>query len=222
MEVTAGAKAMKVLLVDNHPVARAGIAHAIKAGGNGHAPIEASCPEDALRAARRHKPDVIVLDIRLGPGQDGLELLPELKRAAPAAGIIVLSLLDDPATVRRAYALGVDGYVLKDSPLDELLDAIARAAERLKTWDSRLIGVLSSEPSAPSDSRGQLQHLTHQEQRILERVARGMTNPQIGKDLRLSDKTIRNYVSRIMDKSGVRRRAELAALYVRTFGDRGV
>ncbi len=203
-----------VLIVDDHPVVRAGLAYALDETEGIR--VVGACADRtaALRLIREHKPDVVVLDLKLN-GDDGLDLMAEMKRNRRDLRVLLLTMMDDQMTVRRARALHADGYFLKTADLEELAEAVRQVARGVPAWDPRLIGILADRPAA-GESRSIVDQLTYQEAQIVDRVARGLTNRQIATDMKLSEKTVRNYLSRVMDKTGTKRRAEVAAVYVRS------
>ncbi len=191
----------RLYLVDDHAIVRDGLRVVLEAAG--HVVVgEAAGPTPALADLGRLAPDVLLLDLHLGQ-RSGLELLAEIQRRGLAVKVIVLTMSDQPRHVAEALRLGAWGYVLKDSPGRELLQAIdAVLAQRRHLSPGAAeaaAGVLGGAAPAPSGA----DLLSPRERQILTMVARGASSSAIGETLHLSPKTVDTYRSRLMAKLGL-------------------
>ena len=199
-----------VLVVDDHPLFRQGVVSSL-AGEPGLAVVgEASSGEDALRIAQELLPDVVLLDISM-PGLDGLVTAERIATACPATAIVMLTVSDDQDKLLAAFKAGARAYVLKGVSAQELARVVRAAAG----GEAYVSPSLASEMLV-SLTRGcapdPLQELTVRERQILELIGKGLTNRVIGERLGLSEKTVKHYVTNILQKLQVRSRVE-AALY---------
>ncbi len=205
-----------MLVVDDHPMVREGLrsmleADAVEVVG------EAGSGAEAIRRAGELAPDVVLLDLRL-PDLDGLTVLRRLGDVAPAARVLVVSMHDDSALVRRAVEAGAAGYVLKGINRRELLAAVEAVHHGESVLDPSLLRTLVVEPAgdrpgAPREAGGE--PLTRIEQEVLRLVAAGLTNREISERLRWSVGTTKKYVQRILEKLRVSDRTQAAAEAVR-------
>lgn len=197
-----------VLVVDDHPVFRAGIAALFAASGY-DVVGQASAAAEAIELARRSRPDVVLMDLGL-PDGSGIDATARIIGELPATRIVVITMFDDDGSVRAAMAAGAVGYVVKDAAHSEILAAVAAAREGAVVFGSGIAqaGVRASAPAAaPSNAFG----LTPRERDIADLVTRGLTNQQIAERLGLSGKTVSNNVSTILAKCRVSDRVALAA-----------
>jgi len=197
-----------VLVVDDHPLFRAGVVHALQ-GESGFAVVgEAATGEEALRIARERLPDVVLLDISM-PGWDGLVTAERITTACPASAIVMLTASEDQDKLLGALKAGARGYVLKGVSVQELArvlrDAVAGEVYVTPTLAAEMLVVLTR-GAAPDP----LQELTERERDILRLIGTGLTNREIGGRLGLTEKTIKHYVTNILQKLQVRSRVEAA------------
>ena len=192
---------IRILIVDDHPVVRAGLASML--GTQAELDLIGSAPsgEDALRLLEERETDVILLDLRM-PGISGVETLQALKSAGKAVRVIILTNYETDEDIYRAVQAGAQGYLLKDTSLREMLEAI-RAVHAGKRYIPRHIASRLAERMVRTD-------LTARELEILKLLSRGPTNKQIGHALGISDNTVRNHVLKIMEKLEVSDRTEAA------------
>ncbi len=207
---------IRVLLVDDHKVVRAGLRSLLAEFPRIKVVGEAATAREALAEAARLKPEVVLLDLRIG-NDNGIALCGQLKASAPAPRVLVLTQFSDAATIRAALEAGVDGYMLKDSNEEALAAGIVSVAQGDSVLHPAVKRVLmgNGRDGGETTARGKLDHLAQQEQRTLALVADGRTNKEIADTLGLNEKTVRNLMTGVMEKLGVERRAQAAAWYVR-------
>ena len=208
--------AIGVLVVDDHPLFRTGVVHALAAEPGIVVVGEASSGEEALLIARERLPDLVLLDISM-PGWDGLETARHIATACPASTIVVLTASEDPDRLIGALKAGARGYVLKGAGVQELVrvirGAVAGEVHVSPSLAAEMLVQLTREP-APDP----LQELTERERTILGHIGEGLTNREIGERLGLTEKTIKHYVTNILDKLQVRSRVEAAVLASKHLG----
>jgi DNA-binding NarL/FixJ family response regulator len=194
--VTADA-AIRVVLADDHPIVREGLRGMLAAEPGIEVVAEAASGAEAVAVAARYRPDVVLMDLRM-PGGDGVTATAEILAATPGARVVVLTTYETDADIVRAVEAGAVGYLLKDTPVAELSQAI-RAAARGET-------VL-----APSVARRLVSHvrqprrdlLSSRETEVLALVARGLTNAEIGQQLTITEATVKTHLIRSFSKLGV-------------------
>lgn len=211
------APAIRILIADDHRLFREGLKALISVTPGLQVVAEAQNGLEAVEAAARHEPEVVIMDIQM-PLLGGLEASRRILAGWPQTGILVVSMFDDDDNVFAAMQAGARGYVLKGSAPDELLRAVQAVAlgEALfaPSIARRLIHYFSRPTRLPSTL---LPELTQREREILSYIAQGQTNPQVARRLDLSEKTVRNHVTSIFAKLQVSSRAE-AVLRAREAG----
>jgi two-component system, NarL family, response regulator DevR len=207
---------LRVLLVDDHEVVRDGVAGLLKATEDIVVCAEAATVEDAVAEAERTRPDVVVMDIRLADGS-GIEATREIKSRRPQTEVLMLTSFADDEALFASIMAGASGYVLKEVKGGELVRAIRSVGQGRSLLDPAVtrsvLERLRRGKHLMKDER--LARLSPQEERILALVADGRTNKEIGEELYLAEKTVKNYVSAILSKLEVSRRAEAAAYLAR-------
>ena len=200
-----------ILLADDHAVLRAGLRLLLDAQADMKVIGEANNGSEALALAARLQPDLILLDLTM-PGLSGMEALPALRKAAPSARVLILTMHDDVGYLRQALQRGASGYVLKKAADSELISAV-RAVMRGEVHlhpsltKSLLEDLLpNSSEAVPADP---WEELSEREQEVLTLVALGHTSAEIAQRLSLSVKTVETYRARGMEKLGLRSRAAL-------------
>lgn len=205
----------RVLLVDDHAIVRLGLMTLVNDQSNMEVVGEAGSAAEAIRAVERLHPHVVLMDIRM-PGEGGIEATRQITKLFPETKVVMLTSFADDELVVRAIRAGAAGYVLKQVGNEELLRAIAAAARGEALLDpattARLLSrVRESERQADEDA---FRDLSDREVDVLSEVARGKPNAEIGRILNLSEKTVRNYVSTILEKLQLTNRIELATYAV--------
>ncbi len=218
MAVPEGARGrvLRILVVDDHEVVRVGLRTLIGRQPEMEVVGEAANACEALAQVRQLLPDVVLLDVRL-PDGSGLDACRQIKHERPDVHVVILTSFAEDEVLFEAIAAGADGYVLKQIGSDDLVRALRRVSQGESLLDPSLTGrVLAKVRQAKKQERSQaFACLTGQEMRILALVAEGKTNREIGDELHLSEKTVRNYVSDMLNKLGLSSRAQAAAFAAR-------
>jgi DNA-binding NarL/FixJ family response regulator len=201
----------RVMLVDDHEVVRAGLRTLLTAQDDMEVVAEASTAAEAVLRARSYHPDVVVLDVRL-PDRSGVEVCRDIRGEHPQMAVLMLTSFSDDQALFDSIMAGAAGYVLKQIRGNDLVDGIRRVSQGESLLDpavtARVLERLRH-PETQGDAR--LARLTPTELRIVEMIADGMTNRAIGDRIGLAEKTVKNYVSSILAKMHMSRRAEAAA-----------
>ncbi len=207
----------RLLLVDDHPLAREGL-RAVLAGAGYDIVGDAADGEAAVRLAAELRPDLVLMDVRLGSGIDGLEATRQIVALRLSVRVLMLTLHDTPAYVREALAAGASGYVLKDTAIENLRKAIDQVLDDQTAVPLDLMAAAMR--SAPDSRRPEdaVASLTTRERDVLKRVAQGLTNKEIGRELLISPATVKVHVERIIAKLGVTDRTQAAVLAARASG----
>jgi two-component system response regulator NreC len=200
-------KRTRVLVVDDHAVVRSGIRSLLEAEPDFEIVAEAANARDAVFEARALKPDVILLDVVM-PGESGIEVLPRLKKEAPDAKVLVLSMQDDPRYVREAFAQGANGYVLKEAVDAEVVGAVREIAAG-GDYVHPALGARMVAAEAQARAAAAADPLSDREREVLRLLALGHTNQEIAKQLYISVRTAETHRAHIMQKLGLSTRAEL-------------
>jgi two-component system response regulator DevR len=202
---------VRVMLVDDHEVVREGLRTLLGRGKGVLVVAEASTMAEAIETAARAKPDVIVMDVRL-PDGSGVEACRTIRETRPETKVIMLTSYADDEALFASIVAGAAGYLLKQTRGQAVIDAITSVAQGRSLLDPDVTGkVLERVRRGREEDDPAFASLTEQERKVLEQLAEGKTNREIGEVLFLSEKTVKNYVSRILDKLGLSRRAEAAA-----------
>jgi len=202
---------VRVLLCDDHEVVREGLRTLITRQKSMQVVGEAGSVAEVVDAAAKAKPDVIIMDVRL-PDGSGVEACRTIRDARPETKVIMLTSYADDEALFASIVAGAAGYLLKQTRGQAVIDAITAVAAGRSLLDPDVTGkVLERVREGRGDEDPAFASLTDQERKVLEQLAEGKTNREIGAVLFLSEKTIKNYVSRILDKLGLSRRAEAAA-----------
>jgi DNA-binding NarL/FixJ family response regulator len=203
---------LRLLVVDDHEVVRQGLVALIDRREKFQVVAEAGSVEEALDAARRFQPDLVIMDVRL-PDGSGIEACREIRAELPATRVVMLTSYPDEEAVLSAIIAGASGYLLKQIRARDLvnaLDAVGRGESLLDPAVTEKV-LERVRRIASGTYTDELAQLTSQEQKILQLVAEGKTNKEIASEVFLSDKTVKNYVSSILSKLSLQRRAQAAA-----------
>lgn len=200
---------IRVFVVDDHELVRRGIDEALDAEPDIALVGQAGTAQDAVRRIAATRPDIVLLDLSL-PDGSGVDVCDTLRLEVPHVRCLMLTAEPGAHSLQDAVRAGAAGYVLKGGTVDELLRAIRAVAAGGSWLDPRTApSVLSLVRSGGPDER--LAHLSKQERTLLSLIAEGLTNRQIAERMHLAEKTVRNYVSRLLRKLGMERRAQAAA-----------
>jgi DNA-binding NarL/FixJ family response regulator len=199
--------AIRLLIVDDHQLVRSGLRRLLETEEDIEVEDEAGTAYDAVRLARLHKPDVILLDVVM-PGGNGIDAIPDILEASPSTQVLALSMQDDPSYVRQAFAFGAKGYVLKEAADDELLAAIREVAKGGNYVDHQLGSRLAAYDVNAAAAK-EADPLSEREREVLKLLALGYTNQEIGKKLFISVRTVDTHRAHIMRKLQLDTRAEL-------------
>jgi len=207
---------LRVMLVDDHEIVRDGIRAMLESQDDIVVTTEAGTVRDAIDEAARTRPDVIVMDVRLTDGS-GIEATREIRAARPATKVLMLTSFADDEALFASIMAGASGYVLKQVKSNDLLHAIRAVGAGDSLLDPSVTTAVLDRLRKGKQLMGdeKLARLSPQEERILQQIADGKTNKEIGDDLSLAEKTVKNYVSSILSKLEVARRAEAAAYLAR-------
>ncbi|MEV0765873.1 response regulator transcription factor [Nocardia sp. NPDC050435] len=201
-----------VFLVDDHHIVRRGVAELLGAEPDLEVIGEAGTVAQALARIPASRPDVVVLDVRL-PDGNGIELCRELLDHVPGLRCLILTSFTDEQAMLDAILAGARGYVVKDIGTLELVDAIRAVGAGESLLDNRAAAALMSKLRQQSEGEsGPLATLSEQERVLLDLLGEGLTNRQISARMFLAEKTVKNYVSRLLTKLGVERRTQAAVL----------
>jgi two-component system, NarL family, nitrate/nitrite response regulator NarL len=202
--------AVSVLVVDDHPLFRQGVVHSLGSDPELNVVGEAASGEEALRLARELLPDVVLLDISM-PGWNGLVTAEKIATACPASAIVMLTVSEDKDKLLAAFKAGARAYVLKGISAQELASVVQSVA-RGDVYVSPSLAAEMLVSLTNHQGHDPLQELTDREREILRLIGTGQTNREIGEKLFLSEKTIKHYVTNILQKLQVRSRVEAALL----------
>ena len=205
---------ISLLLVDDHEVVRMGLRSLLEQTEDIRVAAEAGTAAEALAQARAVHPDVALLDVRL-PDGDGVEVCRTLRDELPGTRVLMLTSYADDEALFSAIMAGASGYLLKQVRGRALVDAIHAVANGQSLLDPAMTQTVLERLRSPARGNDRFTELTDQERTILDLVAQGKTNREIGAQLYLSDKTVKHYVSNILSKLQLTRRSEAAAFWAR-------
>ena len=205
---------IRVLLVDDHELVRQGVSSMLAKADDLTVVGEARTGREAIEAARKELPDVVLMDVRM-PDMDGLEATRRIKEERPRTAVIMVTMHDNPAYLREAVRAGAAGYLLKDVSKDELLDAIRQVATGGAFIESQMLKGMLSEMKPQGPVPAAARNLTKREREILSLVAEGMSNREIAERLVLSPETVKSHVAAILEKLNVSDRTQAAIYAVR-------
>ena len=203
---------LRLLVVDDHEIVRQGLVSLLDRPAGFEVVAQAGSVAEAIALAARHEPDLVIMDVRL-PDGSGIEACREIRAARPATRVVMLTSYPDEEAVLSAIIAGASGYLLKQIRGRDLLTALEAVARGESLLDSAVTEKVLERVRrvASGEANDELGELTAQERKILLLVAEGMTNKEIAGEIFLSDKTVKNYVSSILGKLNLERRAQAAA-----------
>lgn len=203
---------IKIIIVDDHAMVRTGLKMLLSGKEDIEVAAEASEGDEGIRAALEHRPDVVLMDLSMPHGKDGLTAASELKKQLPDVAILMLTMHDDDEYLFRAINAGASGYVLKSAPHEELLTAIRSVAKGdaylYPTATKRLMNEYVERLNR-GESSDEYDTLSDREKEVLELAAKGYSNKEIAEQLIISVKTVETHKSNVMEKLGLKSRPEL-------------
>ncbi|HEY5476323.1 MAG TPA: response regulator transcription factor [Tepidiformaceae bacterium] len=206
-----------VLLADDHDLVRAGLKSALRGYDEFTVVGEARDGDEALREALNLKPDLVVMDVRM-PRMSGIEACREIRSALPDTNVLMLTSFADEQAVMAAIVAGASGFMLKQVQTPELVEAMRIVGRGGKTLDPVSAAAVIDQirkGNVVSEEDRIAQQLSERELKILNLIADGLTNREIGEQMFLSEKTVKHHVSDILGKLGISRRVEAAAFSIR-------
>jgi two-component system response regulator DevR len=209
---TPSASPLRLLVVDDHEVVRQGLVALLDRREGFQVVAEAGSVAEAVEQAHRFEPDIVIMDVRL-PDGSGIEACRDIRAERPATRVIMLTSYPDEEAVLSAIVAGASGYLLKQIRARDLVSAIETVGRGESLLDPAVTERVLERVRriATGGQNEELAQLTPQEQKILMLVAEGKTNKEIAAEVFLSDKTVKNYVSSILAKLNLERRAQVAA-----------
>jgi DNA-binding NarL/FixJ family response regulator len=198
-----------VFLVDDHEIVRRGLANLVDGQDDMRVVGEAATARQAMGRIQATVPDVAVLDVRL-PDGSGIDVCRDIRSRLPGIACLILTAYDDDTAVSAAVMAGAAGYVLKDIGASRLTESIRAVASGRSLLDPGAVRSARTRMQEPADDDPRLGSLGLREQQILRLIADGLTNRQIGERLGIAEKTVKNYVSSLLNKLGLERRTQAA------------
>ncbi len=205
-------RSLRLLVVDDHEVVRQGLVALLDRREGFQVVAEAGTVAEAVEMAHRHVPDLVIMDVRL-PDGSGIEACRDIRAELPEVRVVMLTSYPDEEAVLSAIIAGASGYLLKQIRARDLVSALEAVGRGESLLDPAVTEKVLERVRriATTPYQDELAQLTQQEQRILLLVAEGKTNKEIAAEVYLSDKTVKNYVSSILSKLNLQRRAQAAA-----------
>lgn len=206
---------IRILLVDGHPIVRVGMATVLEQEPGFSVVGDASTGEQALREIEQHRPDVVVLDVRI-PGMDGVELCRKIISHDPGICVIALaSLVDAGSIMIDAFGAGARGFLLKESEPSAFRHAVRTVSAGGTFTDPRVAARLAALATRRASSRDNPFQLTYQELRVVGLLPRGLSNKEIGRELGIATTTVKTHLYSALRKLGAKDRVEAAAIALR-------
>lgn len=203
-----------VLLVDDHLVVRSGLTALLGTQPDIQVVAEADSGEAALAAVRRHSPAVVMMDLAMGPGMDGIQAITEIRRVNPEQAVLVFTTYDSDADIVRAVDAGAIGYLLKDAAPEEIFSALRGAVQGRSVMSAPVASRLFHKLRNPDEV------LTAREAELLSLLTEGLSNKELGHRLLISGATVKTHLAHIYAKLGVESRAAAIATALRREGMR--
>lgn len=206
-----------VLLADDHDLVREGLKATLRNQPDFNVVAEASTGEEAVAAARKARPNLVIMDVRM-PGMSGIEACREIRSEMPEVNVLMLTSFGDERAVMSSIVAGASGFVLKEVRTPELLKAmrtVGRGGSILDSTSAAAVIEQIRKGNIITEEDRLAQQLNERELQILDYIAEGLTNREIGERLYLSEKTVKHHVSDILSKLGLSRRVEAAGFAIR-------
>lgn len=200
---------IRIFLLDDHEIVRRGIAELLSAQDGFEIVGEAETAEQARNRIPAVKPDVAILDARL-PDGSGIDVCRDIRSALPSTYCLILTSYDDQDAVLAAVLAGASGYILKEVRASGIVDAVRQVAMGRSLIDPSVVEQVMSRIRDGSPTGNKMASLSEREREVLELIADGLSNRQIGERLFLAEKTVKNYVSGLLAKLGMQRRTQAA------------
>lgn len=200
---------IKIMIIDDHAVVRLGLTSLIEKNSNYEVVCDAGSSAEAYKKIENCQPDLILLDYKL-PDGDGVTICHQIKRAYPEIKIIIVSAFCDEYMIKDALQAGAEGYLMKTIDKNAIMNAIEKVLKGEKSVDPSLLASLVD--AVKGDTKQY--ELTTQERELLDLLAKGLKNKEISKELFISEKTVRNYLTRVFDKINVSNRTEAAIFWI--------
>jgi two-component system, NarL family, response regulator DevR len=208
---------IRVFLLDDHELVRRGLRELLEVESDIEVVGESGSAAEAIRRIPALRPDVAILDARL-PDGSGIDVCRDVRSIDPNIRALILTSYDDDTALFAAIMAGASGYVLKDIRGNDLIGGIRRVASGQSLLDPAVTARVLERVRRGPELDPRLQALTEQERKILDHIAEGKTNRQIGAEMFLAEKTVKNYVSSLLAKLGMQRRTQ-AAVFAATLDD---
>jgi two-component system nitrate/nitrite response regulator NarL len=200
---------IRVAVIDDHPLFREGVVHTLRSASDMEVVGEGATAQDAIRMATSQMPDIMLLDVSMPGG--GIEAAREIRRNFAAVKTVMLTVSENEHDVAAAMRIGVNGYILKGSSGPELLQ-ILRAVQNGESYITPALGARllaqSKQPVIETYRHPDVAALTHRENQVLQLLSQGLKNKEIACDLKLTEKTVKHYMTELMQKLKVRNRVE--------------
>lgn len=196
---------VRVLVVDDHPIVRGGVTALLQGQPDLEVVAEATTATEAIDAARATRPDVVLCDLRLGPGGDGVDVTQAVRDGGRGPAVVILTTYDHDVDIVRAVEAGAAGYLLKDASPEAIVDAVRVAAEGGTVLDEQ------QEQRVVASMRTRRAELSAREREVLALLAEGLSNKAIARHLFLSEATVKSHLNRVYDKLGVDSRTSALA-----------
>jgi len=217
MTETTPGELIHVLLADDHDLVRAGLKSTLRAYPEFSVVAEARDGREAVREALRLKPELVVMDVRM-PHLSGIEACRDIRSALPDTNVLILTSYADERAVLAAIVAGASGFLLKEARSAQLIEAmrtVGRGGQTLDPMSSAAVIDQIRKGNVVTEEDRIAQQLTERELNVLDLIADGLTNREIGEHLFLSEKTVKHHVSDVLSKLGLTRRVEAAAFAIR-------
>jgi DNA-binding NarL/FixJ family response regulator len=202
---------IRVFLLDDHEVVRRGVRELLEAEPDIAVVGEAGTAAEALAGVPASRPHVAILDMRL-PDGDGISVCRDLRSEHPGLGCLILTSFGDDEALLAAIMAGASGYLLKQIRGSDIVGAVRKVAAGGSLLDPRMTAMVLHRLRHPISDDDPVAMLTQQERRVFDHIGDGLTNRQIGEQMLLAEKTVKNYVSSLLAKLGMQRRTQVAAL----------